>query len=103
MAEAAQQPTSTADQSGRLRERILEFVINYGMLVAIFGVIVYFSIATDTFLTSTNLLNIIRASSILIIASIGVTLSVAVGGFDVSVGSVASLSSMLSIALMVIW
>ena len=103
MAEVAQQPqTPATDRNERLRENILEFVIRYGMLVAIFGVIAYFSVATDTFLQATNLLNIVRASSILIIASIGVTLSVAVGGFDVSVGSIASLSSMMSIALMVL-
>ncbi len=103
MANVAQQPAPRVGQTDRVRELILNFVIKYGMLVAIVAVIAYFTAVTDTFLTSTNLLNIIRSSSILIIASIGVTLSVAVGGFDVSVGSVASLSSMLSIALMVIW
>jgi simple sugar transport system permease protein len=97
------QAPSSADNSGRVREAIFEFIIKYGMIVAVVAVIGYFTTVTDTFMTSTNLLNIIRSSSILIIASIGVTLSVAVGGFDVSVGSVASLSSMLSVALMVIW
>lgn len=97
------QAAPSAEKNDRLREIILDFVIKYGMIVAILGVIVYFSVVTNTFLTATNLMNIVRASSILIIASIGVTLSVAVGGFDVSVGSVASLSSMLTIALMVIW
>ncbi|MFP4321553.1 MAG: ABC transporter permease [Anaerolineales bacterium] len=105
MADVAQQEQRAprTDQVERLRENILDFIIKYGMIVAIFGVMIYFSVETDTFLQSTNLLNIMRSSSILIIASIGVTLSVAVGGFDVSIGSVASLASMLTIALMVIW
>ena len=103
MTDAAQQPRPQSDTEGRLRAGLLDFIVKYGMIVAVLGVIVYFTLATETFLTATNLLNIIRASSILIIASIGVTLSVAVGGFDVSVGSVASLSSMLSVALIVIW
>lgn len=103
MAEVAQQPQTPAnDQSSHWRETLLDFVIRYGMLVAFFGIMVYFTFATDTFMQANNLLNVVRASSILIIASIGVTLSVAVGGFDVSVGSLASLSSMMSIAIMLL-
>ncbi|MEM6285129.1 MAG: ABC transporter permease, partial [Chloroflexota bacterium] len=103
MTDSVQQTPSAVSKPGRPRFSLTNFIIKYGMIVAIIAVIAYFTAVTDTFLTSTNLLNIIRSSSILIIASIGITLSVAVGGFDVSVGSVASLSSMLSVALMVIW
>lgn len=104
MTEVAEKKSTQSKQNSRdFRAMLLDFVVKYGMIVAVIGIIAYFTAVTDTFLTSTNLLNIIRSSSILIIASIGVTLSVAVGGFDVSVGSVASLSSMLSVALMVIW
>ncbi|NJL92955.1 MAG: ABC transporter permease [Anaerolineae bacterium] len=87
----------------KLKNFVLDFIINYGMIVAILATLVYFTTQTESFFTAQNLLLIVRSSSWLIIVSIGITLTVAVGGFDVSVGSVASLASMLSVALMVIW
>lgn len=103
MSASTYEPQNKTVASSSLRDQLLNFVVRYGMLVAILMIVIYFTVSTETFFTSTNLLNIFRASSILIIASIAVTLSVAVGGFDVSVGSMASLSSMLTVALMVIW
>lgn len=99
----SQKNSPNEERIEKIRDAVLDFVIKYGMIVAILFSILYFSFEADAFMRATNLLNIIRASSMLIIVAIGVTLSVAVGGFDVSVGSVASLSSMLVIALMVIW
>jgi simple sugar transport system permease protein len=87
----------------RVRHRILDFIIKYGMLVAILVMVAYFAFNSDAFLTTSNLLLIARAVSILTIISIGVTISVVVAGFDVSVGALAGLAVILSTSLMVIW
>lgn len=63
----------------------------------------FFSLRTETFSSLDNILDILRAVSILTIVALGITFSVVVRGFDVSVGAVTGLAVILSTALMVIW
>ncbi|HOJ89211.1 MAG TPA: ABC transporter permease [Pseudothermotoga sp.] len=79
------------------------FVLKYGVIVALLILIVVFSLTTRAFFTVDNLFDILRAVSILTIVAIGVTFSVVVNGMDVSVGAVTGLAVILSTALMVIW
>jgi simple sugar transport system permease protein len=95
--------TALPSSQGTFGSRLLNFIVTYGMLIAIFLLILFFSQQTKAFLSLDNFLLIARAASILIIVAVGVTLSVAVGGFDVSVGSVTGLSVMLTTSLMIIW
>lgn len=95
--------SDTAAQTDSWRSRSLDFIVTYGMIIAILGLIVFFSQTTRAFLSVDNFMLIARSVSILVIVAIGVTLSVTVGGFDVSVGSVTGLSVMLSTSLMIIW
>jgi simple sugar transport system permease protein len=96
------QPT-TEHRAEQVRGLVYDFIVKYGMLVAIGILILFFSTQNDAFLTVNNLLLIARAVSILCIVAIGVTISVTVDGFDVSVGAVTGLSVLLSTSLMVIW
>lgn len=102
-------PESTTDGAAGAARRaarrslITDFIIRYGMLVAIGLLMVFFGIRNDSFLTPNNLMLIARAVSILTIVAIGVTISVSVNGFDVSVGAVTGLAVLLSTSLMVIW
>lgn len=89
--------------SERLKTLISNFLLKYGMLVAIVLLIAFFATQNDYFFTVSNFLTIARAVSILTIVAIGVTMSVVVDGFDVSVGSVTGLAVILAPALMVIW
>lgn len=74
----------------------------YGSLLAILAVIVFFSIVNENFLSYANLADILRSISIVTLVAIGVTFSLIVGGFDLSVGSAVSVSTVLS-ASMMIW
>jgi ribose transport system permease protein len=65
---------------------ISDFFIKYGFLVIITGFFVYFSVNAPAFLTVGNLLNILEGSSILLILALAMTLIVASGGIDLSVG-----------------
>ncbi len=80
-----------------------EFFLKYGIIIVIVVLIVIFSLTTDAFLSINNFLDILRAVSILAIVALGVTFSVTVDGFDVSVGAVTGLAVILAPALMVIW
>ncbi|GGG01599.1 ABC transporter permease [Paenibacillus abyssi] len=73
-----------------------------GLLVAIVVLGVIMSFASDSFLTSTNLINILYSSTILAVVAIGQTFVILVGGIDLSVGSMIALSSVLSVGLVVI-
>ncbi len=84
-------------------KRLGDFLLRYGVLLAVAVLVVYFKYATTAFWDLDNFLDILRASSILTIVALGVTFSVVVNGFDVSVGGVVGLVVMLATALMVIW
>nr|WP_284703734.1 ABC transporter permease [Clostridium swellfunianum] len=52
-------------------------------------------------MTQSNIINILRSISIVTIISIGITISLSVGGFDLSAGSVASISVAVVISMFV--
>jgi len=58
----------------------------YGVLIATFVLMVIFSFATPAFMTSRNMLMLLRQISMLTMVSIGMTFVMAAGGFDMSVG-----------------
>jgi simple sugar transport system permease protein len=80
---------------------VFEFLYKYGTLITIALLIVIFGAATDNFLTGSNLINILRSISIVTIIAIGLTVSLSVGGFDLSVGSTASLANAVVISMFV--
>jgi len=63
------------------------------------GVIMTF--ASPYFLSVTNIMNILRQSSLIAIAAAGMTFVIITGGIDLSVGSILSLSSCLTAGMMV--
>lgn len=58
----------------------------YGFLIIIAVFFAFFSLYSPAFLTVGNQINIIEGSSILLILALGMTLVVAMGGIDLSVG-----------------
>lgn len=67
--------------------------------IAAILLIVFFSVMHSAFLTWPNLWNIIRQSSVLLVASMGVTFVILIGSIDLSVGAVMTLSAICSITL----
>lgn len=63
--------------------------------------VVVFTIMSDRFLTLQNLVNVGRQSVYLILVSLGQMLVLISGGFDLSVGTVIALSSVISATVMV--
>lgn len=75
--------------------------INLGVLpfLMIISVLV-FSVLSEQFLTYDNLINLLRQSVYLILVSLGQMLALATGGFDLSVGTVIALTSVVSASVM---
>ncbi|HZZ23960.1 MAG TPA: ABC transporter permease [Roseiarcus sp.] len=73
------------------------FVRRYGTLLGIVLVVVYFWLELpNTFLTARNLLNISQQMSMLAVVAGTMTVVMAMGDFDLSVGSMASLSGIVA-------
>lgn len=77
------------------------FFYRYGTIITIILLVFVFGAASDSFLQGSNIVNILRSISIVTIIAIGLTISLSVGGFDLSVGSAASLANALVISLFV--
>jgi ribose transport system permease protein len=71
----------------------------YGLMIGFVFISVIISIVTPNFLSSTNLLNILRQSSIVGVMAIGTTFVIIGGGFDISVGSLLALTAAMSLKL----
>lgn len=78
-----------------------DFLYKYGTLVTIVLLIVVFGAVQKNFLQPGNIVNILRSISIVTIIAIGVTISLTVGGFDLSVGSIASVANAVVLSMFV--
>jgi len=71
-----------------------DFMGKWTSVIATVLIFLFFSITMpDTFLTGDNVVTILRAVSITCIIGIGLTLTMAAGGFDLSIGMMATLAN----------
>ena len=77
------------------------FLGNAGMLIGLLILGAFFALLSPAFLTTSNLLNVLRQISINAIIALGMTLVVLTGGIDLSVGSVVAASGSFMVSLMV--
>ncbi len=83
-------------------DKILNFAIRFGFLILLFGLVVYFSLSANGFATPRSAAFILQSVAITGILALGVTCTLVVDGFDLSIGSVATTALMLSAYSMVI-
>lgn len=85
----------------RFRIACLLFIAKYGTLLLLAGMIAFFGIkAHQYFLTISNFENVFDAASLVAIVSVGLTLTLVVGEFDLSVGYASSFSGIVVVCLM---
>jgi simple sugar transport system permease protein len=85
-----------------MQDRILTFAIRYGFLVLMAGMLVFFALASSGFLSPQSAMFVFQSVAITGILALGVTCTLVVGGFDLSIGAVATSALMLSAYSMVI-
>src|SRR4051794_18933789 len=66
-----------------------------GPLIGLILLCGFLSVATDTFLSLRNILNVMDQITVLGVMAVGMTLVILIGGIDLSVGSVLALSGMV--------
>ena len=86
---------SQAKQSAR------RFLSNYAILYAIVILGIFLSLTTDSFLTVSNLVNVLRQNSMVVMIAIGEFFVLAAGSLDISTGAIVALVSILFSKMMV--
>lgn len=82
------------------RENIRE----YGMFIALFVIMAYFSVTTDgIFMSSRNISNLINQSGYIAVLGIGMTLIIVIRHIDLSVGFLAGFLGAVAAIAMVFW
>ena len=81
--------------------RIQNAVIKYGFIFVTVTLFTYFALSEPSFRDSATLLDTLRYVSVAAILGLGVTLTMAVGGMDMSVGAVAGLGVTVAAKTMV--
>lgn len=85
---------------GRFRGSARDLLIQSGPLIALFLLAAYLASATPYFMTESNIVNVGRRTSVLIIFAIGQTFVILTGGIDLSVGATAALAASISAVTM---
>ena len=67
----------------------------FGLVIVALIIIVFVSFTSDVFLTSQNIINILRQISINGILAVGMTFVILTGGIDLSVGSVVAITGVI--------
>ena len=81
---------------------IRSFAIRYGFLLLLLGLVLFFSAVAEGFAGPRSAVFIFQSVSITGILALGVTATLVVDGFDLSIGSVATSALMLSAYVMVV-
>ncbi len=76
------------------------FLIEYALYVALVAMIIFLSIATPKFFTSSNIVNVLRQISIQAIIAIGMTMAIILAQMDLSVGAIVAFASVLNAILL---
>lgn len=83
-------------------ERLKKIFVRVGILPFLLLIaVILFTLMSDNFLTGRNLLNVLRQSVYLMIVSLGQMFALLTGGFDLSVGTILALSSVVGALAMV--
>lgn len=82
---------------------VRDFLVKYGfILVTVISFAIFFA-SQPTFRLSTTFFSMLKYTSVVAITGLGITLSMAVGGLDLSVGAVAGMAVTLSAMTMVVY
>jgi len=96
--------TATAPATAAAGGERLRALLRAGAVLILLAVmLVGFTVAQPAFIDLANLMSILQAVSVVAIPGVGVTVTLAVGGFDLSIGAVAASSVMAASYCMVVW
>lgn len=101
--EASNETLSNAGSHVKSKLTATEFAIRYGFIALTLGLVLFFSVFAEGFAGPYSAVFIFQSVAITGILALGVTVTLVVDGFDLSIGSVATTSLMLSSYVLVVW
>src|SRR5213594_1756902 len=91
---------AVAQRRSFVRSDAIQRVLAFGALIALF---VVFSLASPNFLQFDNMVGILLATSVNGVLALGVTFVIITGGIDLSVGTVMTLSAVMTAIFITEW
>lgn len=82
-------------------ERVVRLLKERAIFVVMIVLFVFFTVASNKFCTTSNLLNIVRQVAVLGIASVGMTMVILTGGIDLATGSIITFINIITAYFMV--
>ncbi len=79
------------------RANVRKIMRDLGILPVLVGIILLFTFLTPNFMSTNNVVNILRQASINIVLAVGVTLVILTGGIDLSVGSILATTAVIGV------
>ncbi|MFC0395259.1 ABC transporter permease [Paenibacillus mendelii] len=76
-----------------------EMMRKYGLIAILLVAVIILSIVSDTFLTVTNLMNVLRQVSINGILAVGMTFIILTAGIDLSIGSLMAVAAVIATSI----
>src|SRR6056297_1998329 len=92
--------TTATQQIIKFLNWIKIFILQNKIIIILALLVIVLSFTSDIFLTSRNLINILRQISVTAIVAVGFTLMLISGGIDLSIGSVLAVSALVAAKLM---
>ena len=87
-----------------VRKLLRENIRDYGMFIALFVIVLFFSITTDwLFISPRNILNLVNQTGYIAVLAIGMTLVIVIRHIDLSVGFLAGFLGAVAAIAMVSW
>ena len=95
---------AAAAQAGATKSTLTvkDFIIKFGLLIILAVMVIVFWRLEPAFANARNMFSILQAVSVTALLALGVTVTLAIAGFDLSIGSTAAMSLMASSYVMVI-
>jgi simple sugar transport system permease protein len=93
---------STAVSWTRRAPGVAHFLRRYAIFLVLAALVLFFESREPAFLRINNLLSVLQSVAVVALLGIGVTVTLAVDGFDLSVGSIAAFTLMLTSYAMVV-
>jgi len=92
-------PTAPAAPTATTAKRVGMFLLNYSHVITFLVLIIAASVASPNFLSTVNLLNVVRGASMVGVVAIGMTVVILCRGIDLSAGSLVGVAAVGAAAL----
>lgn len=95
--------TINTESQTPVSERVSAAIRASAVFILLIVMVTGFALAQPAYINVTNLMSILQAVSVVAILGAGVTITLSVGGFDLSIGAVAASSVMAASYSMIVW